>query len=44
MVEILTPLGVIAPVACAAFGYFKLGAIRRRQINRQVDGPKDLGV
>ena len=44
MVEFLAPWGVIAPAACAAFAYFKLGPIRRKQMQRQQDGPKDLGV
>lgn len=44
MYEFLAPWGVIAPAACAAFAYFYLGAIRRKQVLRSKDGPRDLGV
>lgn len=44
MYEFLAPWGVVAPAVCAVFGYFKVGAIRRKQVLRSDDGPRDLGV
>lgn len=44
MIEFLAPWGVIAPAASAAFAYFKLGPLRRKQIQRAYGGPHDLGV
>ena len=44
MYEFLAPWGVLAPAACAAFAYFKLGPLRRKQVQREYGYPHDLGV
>lgn len=44
MYEFLAPWGVLAPAACAAFAFFKLGPMRRKQVDMKDDTPRDLGV
>lgn len=44
MYEFLAPWGVIAPAACAAFAFFKIGPFWRKQMQKNDDTPRDLGV